>query len=84
MIYLFIFGGSYVLFFVASALYLLVTRNNVVAVCRQRGMTEEMIDAHLNAGEQREWSVARRTTFVNGTAFGFLIALTYTVAGLLL
>ena len=83
MIYLFIFTGSYVLFFVASALYVLVTRNNAAAICRELGMSEEMIEARLNADEWRGWSLARRSTMVNGTAFGFLIALTYTGASLL-
>ena len=51
MVYLYIFLGSYVLFFFGSGLYVLIARNNVAAVYRAAGMSEESIAQQLATDE---------------------------------
>jgi hypothetical protein len=79
LVYLYIFGGSYVLFFFVTWLYVSITRRNTVAVYRAAGWSDEKIREHVLVEENKGRSMANRSTLVNGSLFGFLIALVYAV-----
>lgn len=79
MAYLYIFAGSYILFFVTSWLYILIIRYNTVSVYRQNGWSEEKIRQHLATDEWRGRSMANRSTIINGSLFGVLVGLVYTL-----
>ncbi len=84
MVYAYIFAGSYALFFVATSLYVLIGRNNAAAVYREAGLSQEKIDEQLATDEWKGWALARRSTLLNGSAFGFLVAIVYAVSVMVL
>ena len=84
MAYLYIFGGSYVLFFVVTHLYVNIIRYNTVAVYRASGWDEERIRERVLTEERKGRTMASRSTLVNGSLFGFLVALVYTATVVLL
>ena len=84
MVYVYIFVGSYALFFIASGLYVLISRNNAAAVYREAGLSEDKIADQLASDEWKGYAVARRATVVNGSLFALMLAMAYTVTAYLI